>query len=747
MNNQIDVFGKAFQAVTIACARCHDHKFDAISTADYYAMTGYLRGTCRTDSVVDPGLRRETTAAAQRDLISKGSKLLRLSASAAPGKAFLTAYDLVRARLEAKAASAMPEEADRLSAAQAAKVDPDQLRAWCQLLAAEPTPPQTASGFWSSWVRQPEILPKLAQEARQTREALQHFRAETQLFADFSGASLPAGWSTTGQAWQATGDEAGASFLDGHPVSLPGMASSAAIGASQVGTLRSPSFPTPTAQIHVRMRSDQVIARVVPQNYHMALYSGLLFGGTLRKGDETATGEGFRWISFDRDLVKYVGMTSYLEFIDNGSGHATIDEIRFSNGPRPPKEFPAILDRLLADGGVPKDASDLAQRLDALWIRLAGSDESPEILDWLLGRQLVPAGEAKEFRALVAQGAAMAANLPAPQFATTMVQGTPQNGYVSIRGNYANRGAEVPNRYLEAFGGVKGTRLDLANQIATPDNPLTARVMVNRIWHHLFGRGLVPTVDDFGLLGEKPSHPELLDWLARDFMEHGWSVKRTIRQIVLSATYAQASTPNPALDPKLITNVDPANVLLYRAPVRRMTAEQIRDSILAVSGRLDPAAYGPSIPTFRTEFMTGRGARPSGPLDGAGRRTIYLSIYRNFLNPMLLSFDMPNPFGPKGRRGTSNVPAQALALLNDPFVIDQAAYWSSHETSSPAKPSQERISAMLERATGNLPSTSEVARLQQFLTTQEAGYQGDSKRAWADLAHVLYNTKDFLYIR
>ena len=741
MNNQIDVFSKAFQGLTVACARCHDHKFDAISTADYYALTGYLRGSCRTEFVVDPGRVREATAAAQHQLRTQAQPTL--TANAAPGGAFLTAWELVQARPD----HSMPDQVALANAATASKLDLGQLTAWCRLLAAQPSAPQTASGFWSTVARQPEALPGLAHEARQARQALERFEEETELFEDFSEGKLPSGWSTTGQAWEASGSTSTPSFLPGHPVNLPGMATSASVGSQHVGTLRSPTFPTPTPQIHIRMRADQVTVRIVPQNYHMVLYSKLLFGGTVRSKDEVSSGDGFRWVTLDGDLVKYLGLNSYLEFVDQGNGHVTIDEIRFSKGPRPPKEFPTILDRLLADGEAPQSASDLAARLDRLWLDLVEGHGSAEVLDWFLGQELVPMSQAKDFREVITKGAALAAKLPGPQFATTMAQGTPEDGYISIRGNHANRGPDVPNRYLEAFGAIPGTRLDLANQVTSPENPLTARVLVNRLWHQLFGRGIVPTVDDFGVLGETPSHPELLDWLARDFMEHGWSVKRSLRQIVLSSTYAQAAVANPTVDPKLIANVDPVNALLHRAPVRRLTAEQIRDSVLAVSGRLDPAAFGPSIPTFRNEFMTGRGARPSGPLDGAGRRTVYLSIYRNFLNPMLLSFDMPNPFGPKGRRGTSNVPAQALALLNDPFVLDQAGYWASHETSSPNLAPRERIAAMLERATGQIPSPPDLDRLERFLTAQTSGYQGNSARAWTDLAHVVFNTKDFLYIR
>ena len=140
--------------------------------------------------------------------------------------------------------------------------------------------------------------------------------------------------------------------------------------------------------------------------------------------------------------------------------------------------------------------------------------------------------------------------------------------------------------------------------------------MVNRIWLHLFGRGIVPTPDDFGPMGQLPSHPKLLDWLANDFAQNGWSIKRTIRSIVLSETYGQAAQANPQLSQEKISQIDPDNILLHRMPVRRLQAEAIRDSLLAVSGRINLHAFGPGVPTHRTAFMTGRGSRPSGPWMG-----------------------------------------------------------------------------------------------------------------------------------
>ena len=284
-----------------------------------------------------------------------------------------------------------------------------------------------------------------------------------------------------------------------------------------------------------------------------------------------------------------------------------------------------------------------------------------------------------------------------------MWEANPVDEQLLIRGNHKTVGQPVPRRMLEAIevsgvrvqgselrvqgsggdvsrrpplpageGGGEGLttsgsgRLDLARQLVDPRNPFTSRVLVNRVWHHLFGRGIVPSVDNFGVLGQSPTHPELLDHLAWQFMQDGWSVKRLIRTIVLSSTYQQSS--GAGFQPAA-ASVDPQNLLFHRQNLRRLEGEAIRDSILAISGRLDRAQFGPSVPVFLTPFMQGRG-RPgaSGPLDGNGRRSIYISIRRNFLSPMMLAYDTPIPFSTVGRRNVSNVPAQALILMNDPFV-------------------------------------------------------------------------------
>src|SRR5690606_14961427 len=158
-------------------------------------------------------------------------------------------------------------------------------------------------------------------------------------------------------------------------------------------------------------------------------------------------------------------------------------------------------------------------------------------------------------------------------------------------------------------------RLQLANKLTDPRNPFPSRVMVNRIWHHMFGRGIVPSVDNFGVLGQPPTHPELLDHLAIEFMADGWSVKRAIRRLALSNAYQMASG-GPAIDRgqlAIAEERDPLNALYYKAPLRRLEGEVIRDSLLHLSGQLDPKQFGPSVPIHLTAFLQGRGRPASGP--------------------------------------------------------------------------------------------------------------------------------------
>jgi len=342
--------------------------------------------------------------------------------------------------------------------------------------------------------------------------------------------------------------------------------------------------------------------------------------------------------------------------------------------------------------------------------------------------------------------------------APAILDGNGVDQHVLLKGAAARRGDLVPRRFLEAIDGADQSvfpahtsgRRELADRVLDADNPLTARVAVNRGWHWLFGRGLVPTPDNFGVLGEAPADPAaraLLDALAVRFREEGWSVKKLVRDIVTSATWRMSSTTDPQA-----RLADPRNLLFPHPPLRRLDAEAIRDTILAVSGRLDRTLGGPPVEVFLTEFHDGRGRPASGPLDGAGRRSIYTRIRRNFLPGFLTAFDMPVPFQAMGRRNVTNVPAQALVLMNDPFVAEQATLWARRVLADAPTAPETRIAGMYRDAFARDPTNDELAAARAFVEAQTAAHGGafasDQRQeaAWADLAHALFNAKEFIFV-
>ena len=272
-----------------------------------------------------------------------------------------------------------------------------------------------------------------------------------------------------------------------------------------------------------------------------------------------------------------------------------------------------------------------------------------------------------------------------------------QPAYVFVRGNQHDKGARVEPHFISAISNEpfrKGSgRLELAQAIASADNPLTARVMVNRVWQHLFGEGLVRTPSDFGARGEPPSHPELLDYLATTFVEEGWSVKKLIRRVMLSRVYRQRSGDSPDC-----AEIDSTNRLLWRQNRRRLDFEALRDSMLAAAGRLDPAVGGPP---FALE------ARPSSP-----RRSIYAYISREEPSGLMRSFDFSNPEQHTAQRSLTTVPQQALFLLNSPFVGEQARAIAAGLT---AADDAGKISELYERLLGREPRPAEAAAAERFI--------------------------------
>jgi hypothetical protein len=341
-----------------------------------------------------------------------------------------------------------------------------------------------------------------------------------------------------------------------------------------------------------------------------------------------------------------------------------------------------------------------------------------------------------------------------PESAFGMVTGdeNPRDVGIHIRGNHKNLGEPAPRRFLQVIAGPDqepvnsgSGRLVLAERIAAADNPLTARVMVNRIWKHHFGQGIVRSVDNFGQTGDRPTHPELLDYLAKRLVDSGWSVKAMHRLMVLSGTYQMSSRAD-----ERATAADPLNAWLHHMPVMRLEGEAIRDAVLAVAGTLDEQLYGPSVMPHISPYQDGRGKPESGRLDGDGRRSLYIQVRRNFLTPLFLAFDYPLPISAMGRRGVSAVPSQALIMMNNEFVTAQAGKWAARVLAERAS-GRERVRDMFLGAFGRPPSGHEIAAALEFIERQQATYAKsnvqDEARVWADLGHVLLNSAEFIFVQ
>lgn len=321
--------------------------------------------------------------------------------------------------------------------------------------------------------------------------------------------------------------------------------------------------------------------------------------------------------------------------------------------------------------------------------------------------------------------------------------------HIARRGDWKNPGEEVTPgvpEFLPGSAAPAPKRLDLARWILSDENPLTARVAANRIWQELFGRGIVSTTDDFGTQGDKPSHPELLDWLATEYRNNGWSNKALIRQIVLSKTYRQASTMRPELQAK-----DPENLLLARQSRLRLPAELIRDEALLASGLLATNIGGPSIKPFQPAGVAELGYGTlkkwiESPGSEKYRRGVYIHYQRTTPYPFLVNFDAPDSTLSCTRRRLSNTPLQSLDLLNDPVFFEAAQALANRIQTEAAGDFSTKLKYGFQLCVNRAPSEKEAARLASYFDTQ-AGLKSKDASAiapWVGLSRILLNLDEFI---
>ncbi len=345
---------------------------------------------------------------------------------------------------------------------------------------------------------------------------------------------------------------------------------------------------------------------------------------------------------------------------------------------------------------------------------------------------------------------------PLPAAMGVTDKGDPGKAHLLERGDWRSKGEEVQPGFPQVLASeaaieAKNRRRQLAEWIASDDNPLTSRVAVNRIWQYHFGKGIVKTPSDFGATGDRPSHPEMLDWLATGLVKRGWSWKAMHRLILLSNTYRQSSRFNERAAAK-----DPENRLLWRMNPRRIEAESLRDSVLVASGKLNREMFGPGIYPRIDPDVVNTGSRPRWPLDAKDnhqtwRRSVYIFVKRSVILPLIEVFDCPATVVSGPVRAVSTVSPQALALMNNEFVLEQSGYFAERVVKEAGEDKRARVVRAFKIALGRAPSEKEIEWSLGFIRTQVEGYaqrkhEKPEAAALRDFCHAVINLSEFVYV-
>jgi hypothetical protein len=691
-DDQINTATKAFLGLTVSCARCHNHKFDAISQADYYALFGIFSSSLPATIAVDaPGVleRNREELANLKPEIRRGLAELWLSFLTEPGEAW----------------EKIPRAPETSGAA---------YKLLTRLRQADDT---SIPVLWKESVRKPV---EFASIHRWNLSDAEHF----QTWSRYGEGLLDTAPAPPGNFTLTDIENKGEKVVTGI---LPSGVFSHRISTRHRGVLASAPFDLDDEyDLYVLAAGEGSSVRYTVQQYPR---SGTVYPVTNLGSDR------WKWIPYNR-IDYWKGDRIHLELATapdapilassaERSWFGIRDAVLVKKGSPGPENPSNESLTLFASDPVPQSRREALalyagtlRRIVSEWGSNSGEldDASALFLDDLLGTGLLPnslTALPASLQEKIQLYRKLESEIPLPTRAPGVFERPGVDQPLFVRGDHKQPGPAVPRRYLEAFDATpyetKGTgRLEFARDLVDEENPFTSRVLVNRIWHHLFGEGLVPTVDNFGRLGEMPTHPELLDYLAdRLRKEQHWSIKSLIRELVLSDTWQQASGLSPEAESK-----DPANRFLSSFPIRRLESEAIRDAILSVSGQLDPHQFGASVSA----------ATP--------RRSIYLNVRRNSLDPLMTTFDFPVPASAVGKRDATNVPGQSLTLLNDPFIMDQAGKWAKTAAATlPASADEEtRIRNLFEAALTRSPSSGEIAGAQEFLAALDEEHQRSSKQ-------------------
>ncbi|MAD23842.1 MAG: hypothetical protein CMO44_06665 [Verrucomicrobiales bacterium] len=783
VHNQIDVYSKAFLAMTMGCARCHDHKFDAISTADYYAFAGILQssGYHRKDMADPVAQERAYQKLVSLRLESEAELVTEYAATVKYRVSRIGDYLTLAAGILSKipVGKDMPKPSDYIAShpivkarSEESKLSADKLAAWISYLdRAKSNVSDPLYGI---------VKAELGQDRRDVLKEIRKLEADTNkqaksikitetveegernyvknerdwraddMVADYRRKQGREEWFTGGKQFGIGPMKVGSPVF-GSDLNWPikefnenGSARNDELSTRFSGLIRTRTFGVNGDMLWYRYKGKADVFMAVNSHRQVA---GPLHGIVRQKLDS----KGGDWKWHGHRVRDYIGFRVHVEFTPRGD--FALERVQFG-GTEPP------VIRLVNSRVVHFLENDVA--LASMFVSAADDQaagkadrETAQLLNWvirndsLLERPSDLNQATVQFVAFKKKKSDIEKTIPSASWALTLLDGSGEDEPILVRGNHKSPAKNlVPRSFLEAL--VKreapnqgSGRMRLAERMVDPANPFVSRVLVNRIWHHIFGRGIVESVDNFGATGKLPSHPELLDFLSSQIISRGWSIKDMIRQMVLSSTYRQSSKPNVINE-----DLDPNNYLLHRMPIRRLQAEVIRDRLLAVSGRIDKRQYGKGPMVHITPFMrNNRSPSGSGPMDGDGRRSIYVEVRRNHLEPMLMAFDKPTPFSTIGKRTVSNSPAQPLIMLNNPFVHKQASIWADSLLKSDVTNISDLVDLAYKQAFGREPEPWESAAAVKFINSEkEVGGESSTRDSLKEFCHTLFNVKEFVFI-
>ncbi len=764
IDEQLDTIGRTFMGLTIGCARCHDHKYDPILMEDYYALAGIFKSTKTMDNfkVVARWHERplgtkdeiERQEAQQNEINGKKSEINKLTTQAnesllsearrRSGNYLLAEAELRRHQaLISDIKSQISESQSYPSGAIVVEAE--------EFVRGNVKKDFAGYGEKIGVIYNQGELPNFAEYDIEIAEA-----GAYQLELRFAAAeSRPVRIAINGRAVRsdAAGKVTGSWFPDTQTWFAEGIFKLDG-GKNTIRLERAGPFPHFDKMAIIPKKSSVGIITSAPMTAEqLAAASGLnpeflqQWARTVdqAKGDPNsalyawhvlttaAPAESISSLFVDlRRSAERALASRYQELFDQAD--KTWQELKAGEKGKDAKELPDAMQeslrKILYD---PKGPFAVPAKPESYY-----SDEAATALRKLRD-ELAPLE--KSFT-------------PLPE-AMAVTEGKIENLRVHLRGNHLTLGTEVPRQFPRVLAGEnqspiddkKSGRLQFAEWLTRPEHPLTSRVMVNRIWRWHFGEGLVRSTDNFGQLGDRPTNPPLIDWLARSFVESGWSIKAMHRIIMLSATYQMSTTPN-----EQASTIDPDNRLHWRMNRRRLEAEAIRDAILAVTGQLDPAIGGSLFEGKNRAYVPGY---PNGIYDKYefNRRSIYLPVLRSALYDVFQAFDFADPCTPNGERPATTVAPQALFMLNSKLVADQTRQLATRLLAQAELDDVSRIRQVYERAYGRPATDAETRRLMGFVGLYEAASVAGAAnaaehklKAWQALCRAIIASNEFIYV-